>query len=417
MSKHEYYEELSALAAIGQITAEEDKELEAHVSECSSCREAYVDYVRVLHHQLPQVEPRRWNIHDVVSPPSGNGELRERFFARARAEGVDLSEEAEHHRRTRWEILASGFTFRSAMASALVVLITVIASLAGRAYLPAPAVQPDPRISVLDRANENLHNALATLDHAVEVKSAELTRLQQESQISAETVQALQAEVETLRQQARQLSTAIHEAEQEKTGLADANHQKQKLIADLGSQVDKLTIAHADDIAAINGLQAQIKNLNENLQEAAARLEQERQLSAVGQDVRKLMGSRNLHIIDVHDVDGRGRAAKSFGRVFYAEGQSLIFYAFDLPSGKLTPAKYSFQAWGQREAVSQSARNLGTFYVDDDEQQRWVLKVSDPDLLRGIDSVFVTAEARGDVREPRGAKLLYAFLGGQANHP
>lgn len=138
---------------------------------------------------------------------------------------------------------------------------------------------------------------------------------------------------------------------------------------------------------------------------------------AVSKDVRQLMGARNLHIMDVHDVGGGGQAAKAFGRVFYAEGQSLIFYAFDLPSGKLSPAKYSFQGWGQREAKSQSARNLGTFEVDDHEQGRWVLKVNNPALLAGIDSVFVTAELLDDAKTPRGKKLLYAYLVGQPNHP
>ena len=55
--------------------------------------------------------------------------------------------------------------------------------------------------------------------------------------------------------------------------------------------------------------------------------------------------------------------------------------------------------------------------MDDHEQRRWVLKVTDPVLLRDIDSVFVTAEAFGDAKEPRGRKLLYAYIVGQPNHP
>jgi hypothetical protein len=121
--------------------------------------------------------------------------------------------------------------------------------------------------------------------------------------------------------------------------------------------------------------------------------------------------------MDVHDMGGGGKDVRAFGRVFYAEGQSLIFYAFDLPNGKLSPAKYTFQAWGQREAASQSARNLGTFQVDDHEQRRWVLKVTDTVLLTGIDSVFVTAESLDVAKSPSGKKLLYAYIAGQPNHP
>ena len=164
-------------------------------------------------------------------------------------------------------------------------------------------------------------------------------------------------------------------------------------------------------------LQDKIHSLNAAVEQQSAKLTMERQLTSVSSDVRQLMGARNLHIIDVHDVNGTGKSAKSFGRVFYSEGESLVFYAFDLPNGKLTPAKYQFQAWGQQEGQAQSVRSLGTFSIDDREQHRWVLKVSDAALLRGMDSLFVTAESVGDVNEPRGKRVLYAYLAGRANHP
>jgi len=137
-------------------------------------------------------------------------------------------------------------------------------------------------------------------------------------------------------------------------------------------------------------------------------------LSGASSDVRRLMGARNLHIIDVHDVNASGKSTKSFGRVFYSEGQSLVFYAFDLPTSK---AKYFFKAWGQTEANERFVHDLGVFSIDDHEQRRWVLKVNDVRLLKGIDSVFVTAESSGDVAAPRGKRVLYAYLAGQANHP
>jgi hypothetical protein len=55
---------------------------------------------------------------------------------------------------------------------------------------------------------------------------------------------------------------------------------------------------------------------------------------------------------------------------------------------------------------------------NDQHQKTWVLKVTDPRQLAGIDSIFVTLEPREGVGEkPRGKRILYAFLGGQANHP
>jgi hypothetical protein len=40
------------------------------------------------------------------------------------------------------------------------------------------------------------------------------------------------------------------------------------------------------------------------------------------------MGARELHIVDVFDTDGKGRTKKPFGRAFYTQGKSLIFYEF-----------------------------------------------------------------------------------------
>ena len=129
------------------------------------------------------------------------------------------------------------------------------------------------------------------------------------------------------------------------------------------------------------------------------------------------MGARDLHIIDVSDVDSTGKTRRPFGRAFYTEGKSLIFYAFDLAPQHASRKAPSFQAWGFREPSSHSARSLGIFYADDKAEGRWVLKFDDPDVLAQIDAVFVTVEPSGGSSKPSGQKLLYAYLKGQPNHP
>jgi hypothetical protein len=147
-------------------------------------------------------------------------------------------------------------------------------------------------------------------------------------------------------------------------------------------------------------------------------LDHDRQLLTAGRDITDLMGARNLHIIDVHDADSNGKDRKVFGRVFYTEGKSLIFYAFDLDEKRLANAKYTFEAWGERIGQPSSAKSLGVLYSDDREQKRWALRVDDPREFAEIDSVFVTLEPSDGSREkPRGRRVLYAFLGGKANHP
>jgi hypothetical protein len=55
--------------------------------------------------------------------------------------------------------------------------------------------------------------------------------------------------------------------------------------------------------------------------------------------------------------------------------------------------------------------------VDDQKQNRWVLKFDDPTILAEIDSVFVTVEPPGGSAKPTGHKLLYAYLKANPNHP
>ena len=66
----------------------------------------------------------------------------------------------------------------------------------------------------------------------------------------------------------------------------------------------------------------------------------------------------------------------------------------------------------------QSAKALGAFYSDDARQKRWAFEYNDPKVLAEIDSVFVTLEPTAKMSDhPRGPKLMYAYLRGDANHP
>jgi len=226
--------------------------------------------------------------------------------------------------------------------------------------------------------------------------------LRRELALAKANYQHLLQESERWKDQAAQLQSKSQQDEQQ---LGQARTQIEKLDRDN----DQLT-------AGLVGQQFRVKELSEELENQKAAVDRERQLTAAARDVRELMGARNLHIIDVADLDGQGKSKKSFGRVFYTEGKSLIFYAFDL-SQKGSVSKVSFQAWGQNQGTSSSVRNLGVFHIDDQVQKRWVLRVDNPELLRSVESVFVTVEPSPGRDKPSGQKLLYAYLGTQANHP
>ena len=147
-------------------------------------------------------------------------------------------------------------------------------------------------------------------------------------------------------------------------------------------------------------------------------LGQQQEFAAKAGDVRELVVARNLHIIDVHDRDGDGKSQRAFGRIFYTEGKSLIFYAYDLADPRKVDAKVSFYVWGEHLGAEKPIRSLGIFHNDDVSDGRWVLTFDDPHVLAQIDSVFVTVESsKKAIKEPGGRKILFAFLGDKPNHP
>jgi hypothetical protein len=338
---------------------------------------------------------------------------RDRFLKRAVAEGIPFTKEVldRHAALTKWHwprlrLVPS----LAAVAAAGIVILSL------QVYRLSHAMPNVGKHEVVQRAqlpltseanrekqlNSELEEKIAALENQAHQQQHEISDL--ESKVHEYRVQSefAKRELSNITDQLAQAQMRASETQRAlaaaKTDLGRARSDKQNLDAVL-----------VDQQIRINDLAAQVKE-----KEAVA--ERERQLSAVAKDVRELMAARNLHILDVSDVDGNGRSKKTFGRVFLVEGKELIFYAFDL-GDRGNPAKVSFQAWGQLEGHQTAAKNLGVFYIDDHAQKRWVLKVDDPARLSAINSVFVTVEPLGGVNRPTGKKLLYAYLGTHANHP
>jgi hypothetical protein len=308
---------------------------------------------------------------------------------------------------TRWALVT---------AAAVVVIAAGLALpfvLREKKAVAAPPVNLTGQVS----QDESLRKQVDDATRKIAALHDELLSLSKSNSFFADALRQKGARLADSQRDLDRLNAELAQVRAENSNLAAAHQHDQSVAADLRQQVQTLEGSSANAVAAMVELQDKIRSLNAALAQQSEKLTMERQLAIVSSDVRQLMGARNLHIIDVHDVNGAGKSAKSFGRVFYSEGQSLVFYAFDLPNGKLTPAKYNFQAWGQQEGQAKSLRNLGTFSVDDHEQHRWVLKVNNAPLLAGIDSVFVTAEPTGDAISPRGRRILYAYLAPKPNHP
>jgi len=211
-------------------------------------------------------------------------------------------------------------------------------------------------------------------------------------------------EVEALRTQTRETSGTREEMEKK---LREAEQSANGLRNDLQG----IRQAQSKDSVTIATQDLEIQKMSEKLTEQAQMLEQERSLLEASRDLRDLMGARNFHVADLYDVDSKGKDQQAFGRIFYTEGKdSLVFYAFDLNDRNAAKRNASFQVWGKRGPAQAATRSLGLLQIDDQKQNRWVLKVEDPQVLAQIDWVFVTVEPPGGSAKPTGRQFLYAYL-------
>jgi len=434
VSKHEQYEELCTLAMIGEVSATEMQDLRQHLSECAACREQYREFTQFL---LPQLSISSDNDASFETGYSAadRKRLRRDFIAAAQKKGRTFSQEAirgpadssvpqavqtvparatRSLYRYRWAVAASvaAMLFAAGYATHLAVVLRESASMRdGASSTVAPARGPvSPRSAIdnddvaqLRAMNETDSRTIASMHQKLSEIAADLQEAQRSLKLSQASQSAFQDQLNRKNGQIASLQSQAQGDAQSAT--------------DLHAQVALLQQRLNDSQATMAANELRIRDLNEQLGTQSASLDRERQMLSAGRDVRDLMGARSLHIIDVHDANGTGKDQKSFGRIFYTEGKSLIFYAFDLDDKRVTNASYSFEAWGERLGQPSSVKSLGVLYVDDKAQRRWSLKVDDPHQLAEINSVFVTLEPHAGDGKPQGKRVLFAFLGGEANHP
>ena len=252
-----------------------------------------------------------------------------------------------------------------------------------------------------------------------------LARLQEENRKLSSEVGSLKSALSQQAKNANELEENAAASEKERGVLASELKQRQARIDDLERQIAQSQVelasaktqlaAQASNEDTVASDQARIWELSDQLAEETASLSRERDLLSADRDIRELMGARNLHIAD---TDVKGKTRPTLGRIFFTEGKSLIFYAYDLNDHRVQNAGYNYRVWGKKEGPGQGARSLGIFYSDDKTQKRWVFRSDDPKVLSEIDSVFVTVEPPGkNPVAPQVDKLLYAYLRNQANHP
>jgi hypothetical protein len=439
VSRPEYFAELCALAAGGQISEPEFVELQEHLQHCAHCRSTYADFKDLLHNKLPLADPELTGSSKRAGLFSSNSSYRERFLARARKQGLPVSpvplRDSLRGKLGIWLLPGLGYAQLAGLAIALLLAMTGILGYSLRQSnaryrtLAANMASMSRQISQQDRRGpgaeqESPSASLPSFGPAptlpvVAHSETDPELVKTRKDYAAAEVRAKAIE-EQLRATAFELQAAraqFEEARDSRIQLADKLAEAEQLIARVNGELQGVREVRSKDAATVAAQEIEIQELSGKLSAQTETLDRERNLLAAGRDIHDLMGARNLHIVDVLDVDSKGKDKRAFGRVFYTEGKSLIFYAFDLGDRGTGKRNASFQVWGARGPAQNSSQSLGIFYVDDQKQNRWVLKSDDPAILAEIDSVFVTVEPPGGSAKPTGHKLLYAYLKADPNHP
>ncbi|MCU1304917.1 MAG: hypothetical protein JWQ87_5201 [Candidatus Sulfotelmatobacter sp.] len=428
MLKHEHYQEICAVASIGQASGPELAELQLHMLSCPECRQRYSDFMEIQanHYAVTTEDPELSATEATACIDSAL--LRERFFRRAESQGIVFSHAGtetplpEPRIRLFTPRIWLALVARAAAAMFLAGAVGLSGYyLGGRRLRTASVTQHSsdrPNTAQVDANGQQLRSRLESLEAENLSLTTELESLKSSYARASSAVGRLQDNNAETEKQRSALSADLKARDETIDKLQKRVEESQAAVASVRAELETTQGRRTEDQASLIESQVRIRYLSEQLAEKSDALEREKELLVAGRDVRELMASRNLHIVDVFDTDPKGKTRPAFGRIFLTEGKSLIFYAYDLNDPRIQSAGYQYRVWGKREGPSQRARSLGIFYSDDKSQKRWVLQYDDPKVLQEIDSVFVTLEPpNGNQTQPKGDKLMYAYLRGQANHP
>ena len=411
ISKHDQLRELCVLAAAGDVPPMESERLRIHLNECAPCRQLFEE-LRDLH----AVEFANLPCSAVAADSQRESRLKDSILRAARGESLRLADAEPSVMEHRSAPIRFTGPIRPNRRLLVGISIGALAASLVFAFSPKRVVNPPLPSRIMEVA-------------AVPVAPAPQSQVANEQ---SHEEQLLRAKVAALEGERASLEHRLEHSESENQKLQSDQTEKQKEVADLSTdlqrvraeeasasqKLEQLNADRANQQVAIAAQNREIVSLNERLEAIAASQDRNLDVVSAERQLRELVGARNFHLQDVYDTDSDGKTKKAFGRVFYAEGQTLLFYAYDLSDRHSDNGKYAYYVWGNKDGNLEAVRNLGALNRDDDAQKRWKLKVSDAKVLADIDRVFVTVEAVGKLGpRPRGKQILHAYLGSPPNHP
>ena len=440
MGPHEEFLELCAASTVDELSVEEQAKLDAHLAVCPDCRRARSEYeaaaVKGVAALAEDLGPKD---QEGVDNLWSMEKAQESFFRRLDKEQEDSPSNRVRYDRSDKAKTGQRFTYRPSqirwreiwMPFAAAVLLALALGIAAyrtgvkRGTDAARTLQPPAKESAssLEEQASDVGYEHAQLMAKVEEngKIIEDLRHQLSAQVkvvkSLKSTQPAPARSSASGQQSVQAASDPGAKRDEELAAAQAK------LTELQKTVEAATAKRDENARQAALLEARVSELTQLVRDREQALDQRDAEVARGQellehdrDIRELMGARDLYMADVHDVSKTG-TDKTYGRVFYTKGKSLIFYAFDLDAQPGFQNAKSFQAWGRKGPDKQQALSLGIFYEDNVSKKRWVLKANDPKTLEDIDAVFVTIEPNGGSHHPSGKQLLFAYLRVSPNHP
>jgi hypothetical protein len=440
MVPHDEFLELCAAATAGELRPAEQANLDAHLAGCAECRRAMSEYQAAAGSGMAALAEELAPEEQEDTDSSWSVERAEKaFFKRLETEKGQASRKASCDGT---DPIKTGqrFTYRPSqirwsevwMPFAAAVLLALALGIA--AYrsgvkkgtdvaraTPAPAKELES--SLEERASDAGHERTQLIAKLAE-NARVIDDLKRQLSEQVKVVNSLKTANGTATPSTSsgpQTGESAHDAvarRDEELATAQAKLQElQKTIDAETARREEVAARAATLEATVGELTQLVRDREQALDQKQAEVAKQQELLEHDRDIRELMGARDLYIAEVHDVSGAGKTDKTYGRVFYTKGKSLIFYAYDLDAQPGLRKASSFQAWGRRGPDKQQALNLGIFYEDNVSKKRWVLKAEDAETLEDIDAVFVTVEPNGGSPHPSGKRLLFAYLRVSPNHP
>ena len=341
---------------LGDLSREDRLFLEGHLAECAECRELIKGFERIALFDLPAVASLRTENFVPESLEFANeNNIRARVLEKAKA-GLERNENRKRltediirpcptswvrqvKRVVRLAVPAAGWAVAAVLLVSILGEIRPIASpsrqvAASQTMTTGNSRESDALAQRIQIAERQRDEAIASRDEAVALgRSGALSLAQMELQY-----ENLNATYSTLK----------GDMAQQQDQLKQETAQLELTRKDLNEQ-----------LVAKDSLQGQLSEVYERFQKNSTEVARLERIAATtpaslpvsekeidGNEAKEILGARELHIVDVYDVDNAGKSSRAYGRVYYVNRNLLVFYAFDLSKLERNRKAVAFQASG-----------------------------------------------------------------------